>query len=101
MDMADVLTVFALLPLWLLEHFESGQVFRTMELKVGTSNIEQTHQVLRDLFERHGFTSELRHLQRATESDPAQIDRKSTRLNSSHLVISYAVFCLKKKRTQQ
>src|SRR2546426_3484012 len=26
------------------------------------------------------------------------VDRKSTRLNSSHLVISYAVFCLKKKR---
>src|ERR1039457_6786551 len=26
----------------------------------------------------------------------AQLDRKSTRLNSSHLVISYAVFCLKK-----
>src|SRR5256885_9898927 len=40
---------------------------------------------------------------------PAQVvgdqqqDRKSTRLNSSHLVISYAVFCLKKKnkKTQQ
>src|ERR1039457_5959215 len=28
------------------------------------------------------------------------IDRKSTRLNSSHLVISYAVFCLKKKKKQ-
>src|SRR5205807_8184707 len=28
----------------------------------------------------------------------AELDRKSTRLNSSHLVISYAVFCLKKKR---
>src|SRR5256885_6641944 len=28
---------------------------------------------------------------------PYQRDRKSTRLNSSHLVISYAVFCLKKK----
>src|SRR5256885_10894237 len=28
----------------------------------------------------------------------AWIDRKSTRLNSSHLVISYAVFCLKKKK---
>src|SRR5256885_12809242 len=28
----------------------------------------------------------------------AEPDRKSTRLNSSHLVISYAVFCLKKKR---
>src|SRR5260221_7036456 len=28
-------------------------------------------------------------------------DRKSTRLNSSHTVISYAVFCLKKKKKQQ
>src|SRR2546426_10809126 len=30
-----------------------------------------------------------------------RIDRKSTRLNSSHLVISYAVFCLKKKKKKQ
>src|SRR5256885_5821557 len=29
------------------------------------------------------------------------VDRKSTRLNSSHLVISYAVFCLKKKKTNE
>src|SRR2546429_1125339 len=29
---------------------------------------------------------------------PAQLDRKSTRLNSSHGYISYAVFCLKKKK---
>src|SRR2546426_5786577 len=29
---------------------------------------------------------------------PRLRDRKSTRLNSSHLVISYAVFCLKKKK---
>src|SRR5256885_2744368 len=28
-------------------------------------------------------------------------DRKSTRLNSSHLVISYAVFCLKKKKDER
>src|SRR2546426_7134557 len=32
--------------------------------------------------------------------DQAQ-DRKSTRLNSSHLVISYAVFCLKKKKKEK
>src|SRR5256885_13311872 len=32
------------------------------------------------------------------DGEPAE-DRKSTRLNSSHLVISYAVFCLKKKKT--
>src|SRR3712207_7535951 len=31
--------------------------------------------------------------------DDAQADRKSTRLNSSHANISYAVFCLKKKKT--
>src|SRR5256885_9176760 len=30
--------------------------------------------------------------------EPDTEDRKSTRLNSSHLVISYAVFCLKKKK---
>src|SRR5690242_21384759 len=29
------------------------------------------------------------------------LDRKSTRLNSSHMSISYAVFCLKKKNTKQ
>src|SRR5437588_5628131 len=34
--------------------------------------------------------------------DPAgRIDRKSTRLNSSHTVISYAVFCLKKKKNKK
>src|SRR5690606_41237255 len=29
------------------------------------------------------------------------VDRKSTRLNSSHVKISYAVFCLKKKKTER
>src|SRR5260221_6270862 len=33
--------------------------------------------------------------------DRGDQDRKSTRLNSSHTVISYAVFCLKKKKKQQ
>src|SRR2546426_5038274 len=46
----------------------------------------------------HGF------VQRPTEGAGSgtgrelRVDRKSTRLNSSHLVISYAVFCLKKKK---
>src|SRR5256885_4744196 len=34
---------------------------------------------------------------KAAVTQSAERDRKSTRLNSSHLVISYAVFCLKKK----
>src|SRR5690349_23918204 len=36
----------------------------------------------------------------ATWSMKGGIDRKSTRLNSSHVEISYAVFCLKKKKKQ-
>src|SRR3712207_7095449 len=35
-----------------------------------------------------------------TYNVPTDLDRKSTRLNSSHANISYAVFCLKKKNTQ-
>src|ERR1039457_5606745 len=37
----------------------------------------------------------------ACARDERDIDRKSTRVNSSHLVISYAVFCLKKKDDQR
>src|SRR5256885_3380787 len=37
---------------------------------------------------------------RSTLQMTASLDRKSTRLNSSHLVISYAVFCLKKNTDQ-
>src|SRR5256885_5107849 len=36
----------------------------------------------------------------AVAHDEPRRDRKSTRLNSSHLVISYAVFCLKKKKIE-
>src|SRR3712207_8114927 len=49
----------------------------------------------------HGRVVEFAHSASAakgfTGSDPRQ-DRKSTRLNSSHANISYAVFCLKKKK---
>src|SRR2546429_807423 len=39
-----------------------------------------------------------RRLTQAFGVEPVQTDRKSTRLNSSHGYISYAVFCLKKKK---
>src|SRR5438094_2114796 len=35
-----------------------------------------------------------------SRTKPAKTDRKSTRLNSSHRTISYAVFCLKKKKKE-
>src|SRR5690606_41983646 len=54
---------------------------------------------------RLGLRQQLRSARAPTRDRPAAIarrgaagDRKSTRLNSSHVKISYAVFCLKKKR---
>src|SRR5438132_1951341 len=42
-----------------------------------------------------------RHQKTGAGDERGRSDRKSTRLNSSHTVISYAVFCLKKKKTNQ
>src|SRR5256885_7871109 len=55
---------------------------------------------LTDLLTQHPNTSRDRLLDalRDRYRDFIRADRKSTRLNSSHLVISYAVFCLKKKK---
>src|SRR5688572_31728538 len=47
---------------------------------------------------RHGLH---RQVQRAGPHEPPEPDRKSTRLNSSHSQISYAVFCLKKKKNER
>src|SRR2546430_7673834 len=48
--------------------------------------------------EEQASPSETLSLRRRTPSSSPRIDRKSTRLNSSHSQISYAVFCLKKKK---
>src|SRR5258707_8047476 len=45
-------------------------------------------------------TRERQRLQPVIEEEERMADRKSTRLNSSHANISYAVFCLKKKKKQ-
>src|SRR5256885_8453073 len=60
---------------------------------VCSSDLSRAAQVALTLRAVCGFTTaEIAHAFLASE------DRKSTRLNSSHLVISYAVFCLKKKK---
>src|SRR5437667_7931581 len=50
----------------------------------------------RDVFQRERRPAAL-HPPESRRRDTARRDRKSTRLNSSHITISYAVFCLKKK----
>lgn len=64
LDMALILTIFVLLALFILESFESAQVFRSMEVRIETRNLDETHNVLKKLFERHGCSFELRHLER-------------------------------------
>src|SRR5256885_10400844 len=75
--------------------------------EVGALNFLTPAEVLRGVSHiRSGETFTLQRLIGDPRGDPVwpgrtpaerTIDRKSTRLNSSHLVISYAVFCLKKK----
>src|SRR3989442_8221323 len=50
---------------------------------------------------REGMNRRLRELAGDQRPQLLFADRKSTRLNSSHVRISYAVFCLKKKKTRQ
>src|SRR5438034_6329895 len=54
----------------------------------------QLREVLQRALERGGY----RVLGAGSAESAYELDRKSTRLNSSHTVISYAVFCLKKKK---
>src|SRR5256885_11099293 len=62
--------------------------------------IEQVVTACADMFQRASSCVEGRNGQLSLRHHSLHnIDRKSTRLNSSHLVISYAVFCLKKKKT--
>src|SRR5438034_9782193 len=49
---------------------------------------------------RHGTGQAFGRTLEAVRQSAVRRDRKSTRLNSSHTVISYAVFCLKKKITE-
>src|SRR5256885_10978213 len=56
------------------------------------------HPILKELVNRRSLVLQVG--VRVFTIDVENEDRKSTRLNSSHLVISYAVFCLKKKRME-
>src|SRR5256885_8498511 len=76
-------TLFPYTTLSDLQHFENG-AHRAAGDDAGTLGSGVQH---------HGCCAMLTH--------HGVIDRKSTRLNSSHLVISYAVFCLKKKKSLQ
>jgi uncharacterized membrane protein YhiD involved in acid resistance len=69
-DMAVILTLFVLLSLSVLEYFEKFQVFRTMEVSVQTRDVDKAKDILKRLFVRHRFDSELRELNRQDQDEP-------------------------------
>src|SRR5882724_1010727 len=69
-DMAVILTLFVLLTLAILEYFEQSQIFRSMEVCVETRDVDKTNEVLKNVFARHRFDTELRELNRQDEDDP-------------------------------
>src|SRR2546426_3705014 len=86
--------------------FPYTTLFRSLAAKLRHPNVVSIY----DIMGRAGlqwYTMELvpganlaQYVQRQGPLSVERTDRKSTRLNSSHLVISYAVFCLKKKKIQ-
>src|SRR5256886_3759766 len=97
-----------------LAQLEGAGDFRALgavahHLGTGAASGEQLQRVHQDRFARAGLAGEHRQaatqleLHRVDDGEVADLqvgeqDRKSTRLNSSHSQISYAVFCLKKKK---
>src|SRR3712207_8554301 len=70
-----------------------GDGLEAAVLRVGTAGLERHDERL-----AAGVLDGVGHLEDACVDPPQDLDRKSTRLNSSHANISYAVFCLKKKK---
>ena len=69
-DMAVILTLFVLISLSVLEYFEQFQVFRSMEVSVHSRSVDRTDEILKNLFDRHGFDYELRELDREDPDEP-------------------------------
>src|SRR5256885_8370885 len=88
--------------------FPYTTLFRSDDQQTATSVAHGFEHVVISVNARRARPGFFDRLQRLADFDGAAfaprkgiiIDRKSTRLNSSHLVISYAVFCLKKKKNK-
>jgi len=68
-EIALILTVFIMIILLILEAYESTQVFRTMELKVKSRDVEKTDVILKRLFTKRQIEAELRKIDLPDEED--------------------------------
>lgn len=69
-ELAAILSLFVLILLWALEYREQELIYRTMELKVKTRNLVETHGIIKGILREHDFSSELRTLNREDAEDP-------------------------------
>src|SRR4051812_49818288 len=73
-----------------------------LEAEDGSTIFLGDRHILRDVDEAAGQVTGVRCFQSGVgQTLTRAVDRKSTRLNSSHMSISYAVFCLKKKKSNK
>src|SRR5438874_7343622 len=84
----------------LFPYTTSSDLGRCGDFEIGADGNAPELAALAALLSPLGKTGVIRNLERLVEHalEIAAVDRKSTRLNSSHVEISYAVFCLKKKK---
>jgi uncharacterized membrane protein YhiD involved in acid resistance len=68
--LAIILALFVLLVLWVLEYYEPAQIFRSMELTIATRRVDETDEIIREIFDKHNITSELRKVDREDEKNP-------------------------------
>src|SRR5258705_9394640 len=78
--------------------FPYTTLFRSLRLPLGKPDLSQAKEILE---ESHIIIESIKPSASGLHVVEMHGDRKSTRLNSSHLGISYAVFCLKKKKNQK
>src|SRR2546426_3469590 len=87
------------LPILSMSHVDDGTLHAYLDGELSPAEVQGVDAHLAQCPACRGRLDEERALiTRAGELLAVRRDRKSTRLNSSHLVISYAVFCLKKKK---
>src|SRR2546422_7773120 len=81
--------------------FPYTTLFRSVGAHVGDGDVEARGRVAAPHARIHPAEPRVQHVAQLIERQVRNehLDRKSTRLNSSHGYISYAVFCLKKKKT--
>lgn len=70
LELALILSAFILLLLWLLEYYEPTQIYRSMELKIRTRDVDSTQSSINKAFKKYKFSSEIREIDRQDENKP-------------------------------